>query len=282
MAVKIVTDSTADIPEKLVKEYGIGVVPLNIHFGDEVLKDGVDIWSEEFYHRLKNEAVLPTTSQPAPGEFLKVYESIGEPGDTIISIHISGEMSGTVRTARIAADMLEDKLKIHVIDSRYVCMALGMLVLRAAKLAKEGASPEVIIAEVERLSKELAVYFTVNSLEYLSRNGRIGKATSFLGGLLNIKPLLGIEGGVIVPTERIRGNFSKIATELVTRFVERYGEKPVELWCVHTEMPELAVALQQEAMKRLNVAASHIGLIGPIVGTHAGPYIVGMIGLPME
>lgn len=282
MAVKIVTDSTADIPEKLVKEYGIGVVPLNIHFGDEVLKDGVDIWSEEFYHRLKNEAVLPTTSQPAPGEFLKVYESIGEPGDTIISIHISGEMSGTVRTARIAADMLEDKLKIHVIDSRYVCMALGMLVLRAAKLAKEGASPEVIIAEVERLSNELAVYFTVNSLEYLSRNGRIGKATSFLGGLLNIKPLLGIEGGVIVPTERIRGNFSKIATELVTRFVERYGEKPVELWCVHTEMPELAVALQQEAMKRLNVAASHIGLIGPIVGTHAGPYIVGMIGLPME
>lgn len=282
MAVKIVTDSTADIPDKLIKEYGIGVVPLNIHFGEEVLKDGVDIWSEEFYHRLQNDAVLPTTSQPAPGEFLKVYEAIAEPGDIIISIHISGEMSGTARTAKIAADMLEDKYQIIVIDSRFVCMALGMLVLRAAKLAKNGASPETIVAEVERLSKELSVYFTVNSLEYLSRNGRIGKATSFLGGLLNIKPLLGIEEGMIVPTERIRGNFSKIATEMVTRFVEHYGEKPVELWCVHTEVPELAVSLQQEAMKRLNVAASHIGMIGPIVGAHAGPYIVGMIGLPSE
>jgi len=282
MAVKIVTDSTADIPDKLIREYGIGVVPLNIHFGDEVLKDGVDIWSEEFYHRLKNEAVLPTISQPAPGEFLRVYESIAEPGDTIISIHISGDMSGTVTTAKLAADMLDNKYKIYVIDSRYVCMALGILVLRAAKMAKNGAEPQAIVAEVERLSKELTVYFTVNSLEYLSRNGRIGKATSFLGGLLNIKPLLGIEDGVIVPTERIRGNFNKIATELVGRFVERLGEKPVELWCVHTEMPELAETLREEAMKRLNVAECHIGVIGPIVGAHAGPYIVGMIGLPME
>lgn len=280
MAVKIVTDSTADIPDKYIKQYGIGVVPLNIHFGEEVLKDGVDIWSDEFYHRLKNEALLPNTSQPAPGEFLEVYQAISEPGDTIISLHVSEAMSGTAGSARIAAGMLADRNRIEVIDSQYACMGLGMIVMRLAQMAIAGAELEDIVSKLSSLREKLTVYFTVNSLEYLSRTGRIGKAAALLGGLLNIKPILEIEDGVIAPVEKVRGNFQKVAVEMVGKLSEKYGDQPLELWLVHSELPELITTLQREAEKKLHIAKSYSGIIGPVVGAHAGPYTVGAIALP--
>lgn len=281
MTVRIVTDSSADIPDKLVKEYGIGVVPLNIHFGEEVFKDGIDIRSEEFYHRLKNEPALPNTSQPAPGEFLRVYREIAKPGDTIISLHISSKMSGIAGPAQIAADMLADQFEIHVLDSRTVCMGLGLLVIRAARLCRKGLNAAAIIEQITQLQRQLTIYFTVNSLEYLSRTGRIGKATAFLGGLLSIKPLLGIEDGIIIPVEKIRGSFPKIASEMVNRFKERFGDQPLEISVVHTEMPELAEILSNVAKENLNIGSYSTGIIGPIVGTHAGPHTIGIIGLPL-
>lgn len=281
MTIRIVTDSTADIPAKMVEQYGIGVVPLNVNFGDEALKDGVDIWSDEFYHRIRNEAIFPTTSQPAPGEFVKAYEEIAEPGDTIISLHLSGEMSGTVGSAKIAADMLADKYRIEVIDSRYVCIALGVMVLRLAQMAQTGATVEEILKAIPDLQNKLEIIFTVNSLEYLYQTGRIGKATSYLGGLLNIKPILGVEDGLIAPVDRVRGNFQKVAVAIVNRFVERYGDAPLEMWFLHSEIPELADTLEKEAKRKLNIAQSYIGVIGPIVGVHAGPYAAGIIGLPI-
>lgn len=281
MTVRIVTDSTADISEKLAKEFGIGIVPLNIHFGNEVYKDGVDIWSDEFYHRLINEPVLPNTSQPSPGEFLKLYQEIAKPGDTIISIHISTEMSGTLSSARIASEILGNDYRVEIIDSRFVCLVLGMIVLRAAEMAREGKSPEDIINAIESWKEEIEVFFTVNSLEYLSRTGRIGKASAFLGGLLNIKPLLGIKDGVIVPIEKVRGNFQRVAEIMVDKFAERYANRPLEIFIVHTELPDLATVLRKLAETRLNITKLHIGIIGPVVGAHAGPNTVGIIGLPV-
>lgn len=282
MAVRIVTDSTADIPVKLVKELGIGIVPLNVHFGEEVYKDGIEIWSDEFYHRLKNEPVLPNTSQPSPGEFLKVYQEIAKPGDIIISIHISTEMSGTLGSARIAAEMLGDDYRIEFVDSRLVCMVLGLIVIRAAKMAKTGSGAAEILEAIKAWQEKISVFFTVNSLEYLSRTGRIGKATAFLGGLLNIKPLLGISDGMIVPVEKVRGNFQKIAEIMVDRFRDKYGDEPLEISIVHTELPHLADILYNLVEKRLNVKEIYTGIIGPIVGAHAGPNTIGIIGLPIS
>lgn len=282
MTVRIVTDSTADLPLKIISDYGISVVPLNVHFGEEVYKDGVEIWSEEFYNRLRNEPVLPNTSQPAPGEFLKAYQQIAKSGDTILSIHISMEMSGTAGSAKVAAEMMGADYRVEVIDSRFVSMALGLIVLKAARLAKEGASPEMIIQSIARWQKELSVYFTLNSLEYLNRTGRIGKASTLLGGLLNIKPLLSIVDGIIVPVERVRGNFQKVAALMVERLVARYGKEPLLVSIVHTELPESFQILQKAAAEGLEIAESHPGIVGPIVGSHAGPNTIGIIVLPAK
>ncbi len=280
MRVKIVTDSTADLPQKLINDHNISVVPLNVHFGEEVYKDGVEIWSHEFYNRLRNEPVLPNTSQPAPGEFLTTFQKIAKPGDTIICIHISLEMSGTADSARLAAQMLGEEYRVEIIDSRYVSMALGLIVLKAAILAEQNAAPEIIIENIKQAQKDVEIYFTLNSLEHLNRTGRIGRASTLLGSLLNIKPLLSIRDGVIIPVEKIRGNFQKVASLMVEKLAHRYGKTPLISSIVHTELPEQALILQKIAEERLNIVESYPGIVGPIVGSHAGPTTIGIITLP--
>jgi DegV family protein with EDD domain len=281
MPIRIVTDSTADLPARLVNEYRIGVAPLNIHFGEEVLKDGVDIWSEEFYNRIKNDPLLPNTSQPSPGEFIEVYKECARPGETIISIHISSEMSGTIGAAKIAAEMLEEEYRIITVDSRSVTMGLGLIVLQAARMAKEGAVLENILAEIRRNVERIRINFTVGSLGYLQRNGRIGKAGAFLGSLLSIKPLLMVKDGVITPLEKVRGNFQKVAEQMIDDLVFRFGDQPLAVSIVHAESPENAGTLRMFAEERLQVAEAFTAVAGPIVGTHTGPSLVGIVALPL-
>lgn len=280
MAVKIVTDSTADLPEKIVSKYGIGVVPLNVHFGEEVYKDGVDIWGEEFYNKLCNEPTLPNTSQPAPGEFLKVYQQIAEPGDTIISIHISRLMSGTADSAKLAAEMMGADYRIEIVDSEHVTMSLGVLVLQAAKAAQNGESADAILAKLNKWKKEISIFFTIKSLDYLHRTGRIGKASALMGSLLNIKPILSIEDGLIVPNEKTRGNFQKVAELMVEKVIQRYGDQPLIVGLIHTGLPDEMVILERLAKNNLKIVEMVSNLAGPIVGTHTGPNAIGIVALP--
>lgn len=280
MAVKIVTDSTADLPEKIVSKYGIGVVPLNVHFGEEVYKDGVDIWGEEFYNKLCNEPTLPNTSQPAPGEFLKVYQQIAEPGDTIISIHISRLMSGTADSAKLAAEMMGADYRIEIVDSEHVTMSLGVLVLQAAKAAQNGESADAILAKLNKWKKEISIFFTIKSLDYLHRTGRIGKASVLMGSLLNIKPILSIEDGLIVPNEKTRGNFQKVAELMVEKVIQRYGDQPLIVGLIHTGLPDEMVILERLAKNNLKIVEMVSNLAGPIVGTHTGPNAIGIVALP--
>ncbi len=280
MALRIVTDSTADLPEKIVAEYGIEVVPLNVHFGEEVYKDGVDIWSEEFYNRIRNEPLLPNTSQPAPGDFLKAYQKVAKPGDTIISIHISREMSGTADSAQLAAEMMGPDYQIYVIDSRNVTMALGAMVLKAAMAAKRGEPAETILADIAKWKNEISIYFTLKSLEYLHRTGRIGKASVLMGSLLNIKPILAIEDGIIIPSEKVRGNYQKVAELMVDKLAKRYGNQPLLVSVVHTELTSEMETLAALAKNNLNIQEMVINIVGPIVGAHAGPNTIGIIALP--
>jgi DegV family protein with EDD domain len=281
MAVWIATDSTADLPEKLVSQYKILVTPLNVHFGEETLKDGMDIWSDEFYHRLKNDPFSPSTSQPAPGEFIRVYREVARPGDTIISIHISARLSGTIDSARIAAELLAPDYQVITVDSRSTTMGLGLITLAAARLAQTGAGVAAILAAIEAYCQAITVNFTVTDLEYLHRNGRIGKAGCYLGSLLNIKPLLTLRDGMIMPLEKIRGNFSKVVERMMADFEARLGKQPLITSVVSGNAPENAALLAQVAAARLNIIEAYPVVAGPIIGTHTGPSLVGMVAAPL-
>ncbi len=273
--IKIVTDSTADLPTELVKEYGITVVPLEVHFGEEVYLDGVDMNSSQFFKKLKASDTISSTSQPTPVEFAKVYENIVKNGDNVLSIHISSRMSGTIQSALLAKTMFPNSI-IEVVDSRFVSMATGLIVLEAARLVKEGVGLEDILKHIVAVQNTMRVYFYVDTLRYMELGGRIGKATAFLGTLLNIKPLLTIEDGLVGPYEKIRGKNKAIRRVLQIVEEETKGEK-VRGAIVHgdnlTEMEYLYGILSEQPSFTSLVKSE----LGAVVGTHAGPGMVGII-----
>jgi len=278
----IVTDSTADLPARVIKDHDITVVPLNVHFGEEVLKDGEEIWAEEFYHRMHNEAVLPNTSQPSPAEFARVYEILAAKTDHILSIHISEKLSGTIGAASLAAEMVRDKVKVTVIDSNVVCMGLGLVVYTAAKAVAQGVGRTDVLAEIERAKREVGVYFTVESLAHLNRTGRIGKASALIGSLLNIRPILGFDQGVIVPVEKFRGSSSKANVRLLEILAEAMRGRPCYTALVHADLPDEAARLQEIIPTMFKSEEQFTSIVGPIVGVHAGPGAIGVMAVPVS
>lgn len=275
-AVRIVTDSTADLPRELVEKYNITVVPLNVIFGQETYLEGVEMTAAEFYKKLARSPVLPTTSQPSPGEFVAAYRPLVEEGAEIISIHISSLMSGTVQSARLAQEMLNYS-RLEVIDSYGVSVMLGAMVLEAARAAERGCSWQEVIELVKSFKSRHKVFFTVDTLEYLQRGGRIGKATAFLGTLLNIKPVLTINGGEVFPWEKIRGINRALdrMTEIVQE--EMGAGTPLRCFITHGDAPDSMDELRQRLEERLNLAELLFTRVGPVVGTHAGPSITGFV-----
>ncbi|CAM3306715.1 MULTISPECIES: DegV family protein [Saccharibacillus] len=271
----IVTDSTSDIPENLIERLGIRVVPLKVMFGGEALLDGVDIQAQEFYRRLAAADKLPTTSQPSPADFTAEYQRILDehPGAPIVSLHISTGMSGTFQSATLGRSMLEnDAADITLIDSLSASYGFGLMVVRAAELARAGASTAEIVAEVERLKSVRKLYFLVDTLEYLQKGGRIGRAAALFGTLLNIKPILSIDKeGVIYAVEKARGR-KKALARVVELFQRELGEAGrVDVAIGHTVQPESAdeiLALLRQHFDVGDVVYSHIG---SVVGTHVGP-----------
>jgi DegV family protein with EDD domain len=275
--VQIVTDSTADLPEKLIEEYNIVVVPLKVIFsGKETYRDGVDISTEQFYRRLVESREAVTTSQPTPGEFASVYASL--PSPSVISIHISGAMSGTCQSAGIARKMVRGA-DIEVIDSKSVSMGLGLIVLEAARAASKGKTKEEILKIIYDLQARLQVYFIVDSLEYLVRGGRIGMATAFLGTILNIKPLLFLKDGLVQPYEKIRGR-AKAIERLVQIVEEETAGQRIKCSIVHGMDPAGMEQICRKIRPGLNCAEPVISQLGAVVGTHTGPGVVGIVFAP--
>jgi len=277
----IVTDSTADLPETLVGEYDITVVPLHVIFGSgESFLDGVEISTTEFYMRLKQSKELPSTSQPTPAEFAAMYQKLAGPGKSIISIHISSGMSGTVQSANLASRMVEGA-DIEVIDSRVVSMGLGIIVLEAAKCAREGKSKQEVIGVIRKTIEKMEIFFVVETLEYLARGGRIGKAQALLGTVLNIRPICTISEGIIHPYEKVRGKTRSI-DRLVQLVSERAAQRPVICSFIHSADPAGLEELRTKAAAKLNLLHPAIeSELGAVVGTHAGPGVLGIVFLPV-
>lgn len=279
--IRVVTDSTADLPRELIEKYGITVVPLKVMFGEKIYRDGVDLTPREFFQKLRRAPDLPTTSQPSPQEFVEAYRPLVEEGASIVSIHISSALSGTLQSAKLAKAILgyED---LEIIDSRLVSLALGMVVLAAAERADEGCSKEEVLVRVNQIIDRLQAYFLVDTLEYLQRGGRIGKAQAFLGSLLNVKPICTLKEGIIYPYEKVRGKAK--AVERLAEIVEEKFTPRVPLWCtlVHGDDAEGLEQLREKLEKRVNIGRLLLGEIGPVVGTHGGPGLLGVIVCPLE
>ncbi|HHU85323.1 MAG: DegV family protein [Pelotomaculaceae bacterium] len=275
--VQIVTDSTADLPEKLVKDHNIAVVPLKVIFnGKDTYRDGVDISTEQFYQRLVERRETATTSQPTPGEFVSVYTSLS--AKSIISIHLSSVMSGTCQSARIAREMVPGA-DIEVVDSKSVSMGLGLIVLEAARAAGKGMTKGEILKIISDLQARLQVFFIVDSLEYLARGGRIGMATAFLGTILNIKPLLYLSKGQVQPYEKIRGK-TKAIERLAQIVEEKAAGQKIKCSIVHGMDPEGMEKFCQKIKAKLHCAEPVISKLGAVVGTHTGPGVVGIVFAP--
>ena len=269
MAVRIVTDSTADLPPQFAHDLGISVVPLSVIFGDEVFREGVDIGHDLFYDKLVHERDLPTTSAPSVGDFLEVYEPLLKETDEIVSVHLSSKLSATYNNACQAAQVLADRgARIEVMDSQAISLGLTFVTLAAARVAREGGGIEQIRAAVERTVRNIRIYVVVDTLEYLRRGGRIGRARAFLGTMLRVKPLLSLRDGEVHPEERVRTKaramerLFQIATSYpnVQELAIGYSTNPKD---AHDFELRLAAAMPQ-----VNILVTRVG---PVIGTHVGP-----------
>lgn len=278
LSVAIVTDSTADLPPQLTALRSITVVPLTLNFEGKALLDGVDIRPEEFYRRLPSATTHPTTSQPSPGRFAEAYSALLADHDAVVSIHISEKLSGTYESARQAADMTDPK-RVKVIDSENVSMSLGLLTLTASALASSGAGAEAIEAKVLTMRRHVQTYFSVATLEFLRRGGRIGRASALLGSVLQVKPVLCIRDGLVTPLERVR-TFDRALNRIVelTREVDRGQGVCVIVGHADAEADAERIAAELDPIAETLM----IQPLGPVVGAHAGPGVVGVGCYPAE
>jgi DegV family protein with EDD domain len=268
MVIRIVTDSTCDLPPELVAEHGITVVPLVVLFGDEALQDGIDISAERFFKRLVRESKLPTTSQPAPAAFRAAYERLRDEGATeILSVHISGKLSKTLESARQAAEGLEGVRLVHI-DSELTTLALGMGVVRAAEAVAAGHSLDETAELVRGHFRRTHTLFLVDTLEYLRRGGRIGRAQEIVGSLLKVKPILSLQDGEVVPVGRARTK-QKAIEEMLRRASEF---RPIaETMAVHASTPDDLQYLVERLHGLAPLARLTVGRVTPVIGVHAGP-----------
>ncbi|WP_026583594.1 DegV family protein [Bacillus sp. J33] len=273
--IKIVTDSTADLSSEIIDKYAIEVVPLTIHIEGNTYLDRVDITPSEFIRKMKEANELPKSSQPPAGAFVEVYDRFGEEGYDIISIHMTGGMSGTVRSAESAAGM--SSANVTVVDSRYISKALAFQVLEAAKLAKEGKSVQEIVERLNTVRESSKLFVVVDTLENLVKGGRIGKGKAMIGSLLNIKPIASLEGGVYTPVAKVRSH-NQVAKYLAKQFAEDVKGKAIKgVGLVHAEGYELASKLKRLIEEMTAYDKVEIEETTPIISTHTGPGAIGFM-----
>jgi len=270
----IVVDSTADFPDAAERFPNWRVVPLYVNFGVESFRDGVDLDATQFYERLKSSPTLPTTSQPTPADFLACYEQLGA-YERILSLHIASRLSGTFQSAGIAAAELGDG-RVRTIDSETASAAITMLGLAVQRRLERGTTDEEIDALVERYRDDHGLLFTVDTLEFLARGGRIGRAKAFAGQLMNVKPILAIVDAEVVPVKRVRGN-RKAFQEFVDALDTRTRDVPsLRIGIAHADAPERMAELEKMVRDRRPQAQIEIETsLGAVIGTHSGPGCVG-------
>jgi DegV family protein with EDD domain len=273
--IRIITDSTCEAPPALLSHPIVTVVPLHVIFGQQSYRDNVDMTREQFWAHLPKSSVLPTTSQVTPGQFEVPFRAFTDAGDEIIAIILSAKLSRTYESALTARATLPSAA-ISVVDSQSISVGLGLLVEKAVAMAEAGASRAEITAKLEQIKGKIGFLFTLQTLEYLQRGGRIGKAQAFMGTLLQFKPLLSITEGEVHPAARVRSMSKAIETmqDLLSQQVSARGET-VHIGVAHANTPDTATEIAAALGKRFGTSHGFICTLGPVIGTHVGPGTVG-------
>ncbi|HLQ84039.1 MAG TPA: DegV family protein [Pseudogracilibacillus sp.] len=274
MKIALVTDSTAYLPKDMIDKYNVFVIPLNIIFENDSYREGVDITTAEFYKKVKTEENLPTTSQPAIGEMVKLYEELSNDYDAIISIHLSKRLSGTFEASQTAGNMVEN-IPVYSIDSTITTIPQGFLVMEAGEMIKDGMEVERIIDVLNNYIKNMTAYFMVADLSHLQRGGRLSGAQKIVGSLLNIKPVLHITDGQIKPFEKIRSK--KKALKRIHNLLEQdaLNKTIKKVAFVHANNEQGALELEKEFKDKYPYIETHISYFGPVIGTHIGEGALG-------
>ncbi|MDG0871296.1 DegV family protein [Paenibacillus thiaminolyticus] len=282
-SIRIVTDSTADIPQELRERYRIEMIPLKVHFENDMYQDAVTISAERFYQLLVEAKRLPTTSQPSPIEFLEVFKRLNaEPDTQIISIHLSAAFSGTYQSAVLAKNMMEEESDITIVDSKSASYGFGLIVVEAAKMAEAGRTKEEILAMIERYQRERKLFFLVDTLEYLQKGGRIGKAAALFGTLLNIKPILSIDDeGEVYAVEKVRGH-KKAVARILEMLKQQFEGRPVHTVMGYTSNPSAADELAAAIQNTLDVRSMDYTIVGSVIGTHVGTGVAAVFMWPAD
>jgi len=276
--IKIVTDTTCDLTPAMWKEYDITPVPINIQFGTENYHEGVDIDHELFYRKIEELGIIPTTSQPSVGEFAEVYRRLAreEGADTIISAHVTGKLSGTYQSAQMAAQEVSDDVKVYAYDSMAGAALLGLMCMEASQMARAGKSPEEIIARLDEIRSRMSVLLVLENLEYSRKSGRVGGLKAALASLLNVKPIINLEDGLLDVSESVRTR-KKSLDRLLEIAEERVGfSNLINMGVVHARAPEVGQEMLDRATERFSCQEAYVTDLCASLTVHFGPGTIGL------
>lgn len=278
---KIVTDSTCDLPPAWLQEYQITVAPIHIHFDLETFREGQTITPDRLYRRIEASGTLPTTSQPSVGEFSQLYQALTADGSEVLSVHVTSKLSGTYQSAALAARQLPSGAPVSVVDSLNGSVGLGLLVREAAQLARAGLTRADIVARLEARRPHIHIFIMLKDLRYARMSGRVGRLRELLAALLHVKPIVGVDAGALIPLQRVRSQqqgFERMAALAA----EQVRQRPVHVGIAHALAPAEAETLLALVKSRLNCRETFIADLALSLAVHFGPGTVGLATYPAE
>lgn len=278
--IRIVTDSTCDLPEGRLAELGVVVVPININFGTQEYHEGEDLDYEAFFRLVDQLGIVPTTSQPAPGRFAAVYRQLADQGaTTILSLHVTGKLSGTAQSAALAAAAVQDAVDVRVFDSLGGSAGMGFMVLEAVEMIKQGADADAVLARWADIRSNLRIFLVLDTLRYARMSGRVGALQSTLASLLQVKPVIALNEGSLDLIERVRTR-SAVLTRLLDLVDQSFGNQPLNLAVVHAEAPAAAAGLLEAAQSRFDCQAVFVARLATSLVANLGPGTLGIVAYP--
>jgi DegV family protein with EDD domain len=272
-------DSAGDIPDSWKNEMDVRVIPINIHFGEQTFLQGVDLSNADFYRKADESGVIPQTSQPTPQQFVNFYRSFADPGDTILSIHVTGKLSGTMASAQMAAQELTGELNVIPFDSAAGSTAMGYMAREAWQMHRQGATAEMILHRLQEITRSVSIVLTLNTLEYARRSGRVKALQAALASLLNVKPVISLREGVLELGDRVRTR-SRALEFIIKQTMDKYGHQLVNAAVVHSEDLESGQFLFEQVRKRMNCKELVLTELSIGIAANLGPGTVGIVAYP--
>jgi len=278
---KIAMDTAGDLPADWQEKYQIDLIPINIIHAGVTYLQGIDISYDDFYNMVENSNTIPSTSQPTPYQFMEFYRKIAKPGDSVLSVHVTDKLSGTMASARQAAKDLEGEINVIPFDSASGTICMGMMVREARQMDRNGSSLDTILERLDFIRRKMELVFTVDTLKFASMSGRVKHLQAALASMLNVKPIIELKNGFLEMREKVRSR-SKSIDLLLEKMKQKFGERRILAGVLHAHDPQSGMDLLNRVIKELNCAEAIFGEISISLAAHFGPGTLGLAGYPLE